>query len=271
MGSDSARPYDEAKRFAEATTVAYARTYGISAAIARIFNSYGPRMRPGDGRAIPTFIRQALTGEPITVTGDGKQTRSLCYVDDTVNGILALAASPHPGPVNIGSDTEMTVLQIATLILGLTGSASPARFIPRPPDDPSQRRPDISLARDLLRWEAAIQPADGLKRTIIRSTARRSHCGPLSPRVARSCPVLSFSSFSPPLVQADGRIRRRERLLTGARALCRRPLSRRPCVGAWWRSRIRRRRGCRVRGTWPRFADVQRSWLEDQSVTELLD
>jgi dTDP-glucose 4,6-dehydratase len=170
-------PYDEAKRFAEATTAAYARTYGTSVAIARIFNSYGPRMRPGDGRAVPTFIRQAIAGEPVTVTGDGKQTRSLCYVDDTINGILALAASPHPGPVNIGSDGEMTVLQIATLILRLTGSASPVRFISRPPDDPSQRRPDISLACDLLRWEAAIQPAEGLKRTISWFTARRSRCG----------------------------------------------------------------------------------------------
>lgn len=159
-------PYDEAKRFAEATAAAYASARGVSTAIARIFNSYGPRMRPDDGRAVPTFIRQALAGEPVTVTGDGQQTRSLCYVDDTISGILALAASPCPGPVNIGSDSEMTVLQIATMILGIIGSPSPVKFTPRPPDDPARRRPDISLARDLLQWEPAVQPADGLKRTI---------------------------------------------------------------------------------------------------------
>lgn len=159
-------PYDEAKRFAEATTAAYARTYGVSTAIARVFNSYGPRMRPGDGRAIPTFIRQALVGEPVTVTGSGQQTRSLCYVDDTIDGILALTASPHSGPVNIGSDHEMTVLQIATLILGITGSASPVQFIPLPADDPSRRRPDISRARDLLGWQAAVKPEEGLQRTV---------------------------------------------------------------------------------------------------------
>ena len=159
-------PYDEAKRFAEATAAAYARTYGVSTAIARVFNSYGPRMRPGDGRAIPTFIRQALSGEPVTVTGSGQQTRSLCYVDDTIDGILALAASPHSGPVNIGSDHEMTVLQIATLILGITRSASPVQFIPLPADDPSRRRPDISRARDLLGWQAAVKPEEGLQRTV---------------------------------------------------------------------------------------------------------
>jgi dTDP-glucose 4,6-dehydratase len=123
-------------------------------------------MRPGDGRAIPTFIRQALAGEPVTVTGSGQQTRSLCYVDDTIDGILALAASPHSGPVNIGSDHEMTVLQIATLILGITGSASPVRFIPLPADDPSRRRPDISRARDLLGWQPAVKPEEGLQRTV---------------------------------------------------------------------------------------------------------
>jgi dTDP-glucose 4,6-dehydratase len=166
-------PYDEAKRFAEATAAAYARTRGVSARIARIFNSYGPRMRPGDGRAIPTFIRQALAGEPVTITGNGQQTRSLCYADDTIDGILALAASPHPGPVNIGSDHEMTVLQIVALILDITGSASPVTFIPLPADDPSQRRPDISRATHLLGWQATVQPADGLQRTISWSASQR--------------------------------------------------------------------------------------------------
>jgi len=165
-------PYDEAKRFGEATAAAYASAYGVSTAIARIFNSYGPRMRPGDGRAVPTFIRQALAGEPVTITGNGQQTRSLCYVDDTIDGILALASSPHPGPVNIGSDHEMTVLQIATLILGLTGSSSPVRFIPRPADDPSRRRPDVSRARDLLGWRATVSPEDGLKQSVSWFTSR---------------------------------------------------------------------------------------------------
>lgn len=165
-------PYDEAKRFEEATTAAYSKTYGVSTAIARIFNSYGPRMRPDDGRAVPTFIRQALAGEPVTVTGNGQQTRSLCYVDDTIDGILALAASHHPGPVNIGSDHEMTVLQIATLVLAITGSASPVSFTPRPAGDPSRRRPDVSRARDLLGWEATVSPEHGLKQTIPWFTTR---------------------------------------------------------------------------------------------------
>jgi dTDP-glucose 4,6-dehydratase len=165
-------PYDEAKRFSEAAAAAYARTYGVSTAIARVFNSYGPRMRPDDGRAVPAFIRQALAGEPVTVTGDGQQTRSLCYVDDTVDGILALAASPHPGPGNIGSDHELTVLQIADLVLGITGSASPVSFIPRPADDPSRRRPDVSRARELLGWQASVNPQDGLKQTISWFTTR---------------------------------------------------------------------------------------------------
>ncbi len=159
-------PYDEAKRFAEAIATAYSKTYSVSIAIARIFNSYGPRMRSGDGRAIPTFIRQALAGEPVTVTGNGQQTRSICYVDDTIDGILALAGSSHPGPVNIGSDHEMTILKIATMIRDIAGSASPIQFIPRPADDPSVRRPDTTRARDLLGWEASVLPAEGLKRTI---------------------------------------------------------------------------------------------------------
>jgi dTDP-glucose 4,6-dehydratase len=158
--------YDEAKRFAEATAAAYLRVHHVNIAIARIFNSYGPRMRPGDGRAIPTFIRQALRGEPVTVAGDGHQTRSFCYVDDTIDGILALADSVHPGPVNIGSHHEMTVLQIATMIRDATGSSSPIRFVPRPADDPSLRRPDTTRARTLLGWEAGVQPAEGLRRTI---------------------------------------------------------------------------------------------------------
>jgi dTDP-glucose 4,6-dehydratase len=138
--------YDEAKRFAEALTTAYRLSRDTDTGIVRIFNSYGPRMRPNDGRAIPTFVRQALAGEPLTVTGDGSQTRSICYVDDTIRGILALAESGAPGPVNIGSPDELTVLELAELIRELTGSTSAIEHIDRPVDDPKVRRPDTTLA-----------------------------------------------------------------------------------------------------------------------------
>ncbi|WP_406674624.1 UDP-glucuronic acid decarboxylase family protein [Nonomuraea sp. N2-4H] len=158
--------YDEAKRFAESLTTAYRHARGTNTGIVRIFNAYGPRMRPFDGRAIPTFIRQALTGEPITVTGDGSQTRSICYVDDTVSGILAMAASDFAGPVNIGNPDELTMLELATLIKKLTGSSSEIRFIDRPADDPKVRRPDTTLARERLGWRAQVPAEEGLRRTI---------------------------------------------------------------------------------------------------------
>jgi dTDP-glucose 4,6-dehydratase len=158
--------YDEAKRFAEAMVSAYRRTHGVDTAIVRIFNTYGPRMRPRDGRAIPTFIRQALLGEPITVAGDGSQTRSVCYVDDLVEGLLRLLLSGEPGPMNIGNPQEIPVLQLAERIRDLTGSRSEITFVPRPEDDPTVRQPDISLARRVLRWEPAVRLDDGLRRTI---------------------------------------------------------------------------------------------------------
>jgi dTDP-glucose 4,6-dehydratase len=158
--------YDEAKRFAEALTMAYRRTHGIDTGIVRIFNTYGPRMRPDDGRAIPTFIRQALADEPITVAGDGSQTRSVCYVDDLVEGILRLAASGLPGPVNIGNPGEFTVLELAERIRDAVGSKSAIEFIERPEDDPSVRQPDISLARAELGWEPVVPLEDGLKPTV---------------------------------------------------------------------------------------------------------
>ncbi len=158
--------YDEAKRFGEALTVAEAAGHGTDCAIVRLFNTYGPRMRGHDGRAVPTFIRQALAGEPITVTGDGRQTRSLCYVDDTVRGILAMAASGLTGPVNIGNPDELTMLELARKITELTGSRSPIRFVERPADDPAVRCPDIGLARDKLQWEPRTTAAEGLTRTI---------------------------------------------------------------------------------------------------------
>lgn len=158
--------YDEAKRFGEALTSAFRHSRGLDAAIVRIFNSYGPRMRPDDGRAIPTFLRQALTGEDLTVTGDGSQTRSICHVDDTVRGIVALAFSDHPGPVNIGSPYEISMADLARLVIDLTGSSSRVRFIDRPEDDPRVRRPDTALAEDALGWRPRISIEEGLRATL---------------------------------------------------------------------------------------------------------
>ncbi|OEJ28247.1 epimerase [Streptomyces agglomeratus] len=158
--------YDEAKRFGEALTTAEADAQGTNTGIVRLFNTYGPRMRGYDGRAVPTFIRQALAGEPLTVTGDGLQTRSLCYVDDTVRGILAAAAHGMRGPVNIGNPTEITMLELARLVIELTGSSSEISYIERPTDDPAVRCPDITLARDKLEWEPRVPAEEGLRRTI---------------------------------------------------------------------------------------------------------
>ncbi|MFF7091761.1 NAD-dependent epimerase/dehydratase family protein [Streptomyces rubradiris] len=158
--------YDEAKRFAEAATTAYRTAHGVDTAIVRIFNTFGPRMRAEDGRAVPTFIRQALTGEPLTVTGDGSQTRSLCYVGDTVRGILAVAAGSHPGPVNLGNPAETTVLELAHLVRELSGAAAPIDFIDRPVDDPERRRPDIALAWEQFGWKPETDPRKGLSTTI---------------------------------------------------------------------------------------------------------
>ncbi|WP_431986457.1 NAD-dependent epimerase/dehydratase family protein [Streptomyces griseoflavus] len=158
--------YDEAKRFGEALTTAHADTHGTDACIVRLFNTYGPRMRGHDGRAVPTFVRQALAGEPLTVTGDGRQTRSLCYVEDTVAGILAAAAHGMRGPVNIGNPGEITMLDLARLVVRLTESPSEIRYIERPVDDPAVRCPDITLARDKLGWEPRVDAEEGLRRTI---------------------------------------------------------------------------------------------------------
>lgn len=158
--------YDEAKRFAEALTMSYRTKHGVNTAIMRIFNTYGPRMRPNDGRAIPNFINQALAGEPITVQGDGSQTRSLCYVDDLVEGALRLLFSDLAGPVNIGNPHEMTILELAELVRERVGSESALQFVPRAQDDPSQRQPDITLARTELGWEPRVDVHDGLRETI---------------------------------------------------------------------------------------------------------
>lgn len=158
--------YDEAKRFAEALTTAYRTTHAVDTAIVRIFNTFGERMRPNDGRAIPTFIRQALQHEPITVAGDGSQTRSVCYAGDTVDGIVRLLKSGHPGPVNIGNPRECSVLSLAEWIRNLTGSRSPITFVPRPIGDPTVRQPDITLACSVLGWSPEVSIEDGLKQTI---------------------------------------------------------------------------------------------------------
>lgn len=158
--------YDEAKRFAEALTAAHQRAGLADTRIVRIFNTYGPGMRPDDGRIVPTFACQALRGEPLTVTGDGRQTRSLCHVDDTVRGILAVAASDLPGPVNIGNPDEATVREIAERIIALAGSPSGIEYIPFPEDDPMSRCPDITLARTELGWEPEIGWQEGLAGTI---------------------------------------------------------------------------------------------------------
>ncbi len=158
--------YDEAKRFAEAMTMAYHRYHGVDTRIVRIFNTYGPRMRPNDGRVVSNFIVQALAGEPLTVYGDGSQTRSFCYVDDLIEGIIRLFERGGADPVNIGNPREFTVRELADLVLRLTGSRSQVVCRPLPTDDPKQRRPDIGQAKRLLGWEPKVPLEDGLRRTI---------------------------------------------------------------------------------------------------------
>jgi dTDP-glucose 4,6-dehydratase len=158
--------YDEAKRFAEAMTMAYHRYHGIDVRIVRIFNCYGPRMRPADGRVVSNFIVQALLGKPITIYGDGSQSRSFCYVDDLIRGFLALLDGPITGPCNIGNPGEFTVRELADVVLELTGATSEIVYEPLPEDDPTQRQPDLMLARAALGWEPTIPLREGLERTI---------------------------------------------------------------------------------------------------------
>jgi len=165
--------YDEAKRYAEALTMAYHRQQGVDTAIVRIFNTYGPRMRPHDGRAIPTFLRQALQDRPLTVFGEGNQTRSFCYVDDLIRGIVSLAESDVHTPVNIGNPDEFTLLELAKTVIEVTDSRSEIVYEALPTDDPQQRRPDIGRARDLLGWEPTIKLDEGLRRTIDQSGVER--------------------------------------------------------------------------------------------------
>jgi dTDP-glucose 4,6-dehydratase len=165
--------YDEAKRYAEALTMAYHRQQGVDTSIVRIFNTYGARMRAHDGRAIPTFLRQALHDRPLTVVGEGEQTRSFCYVDDLIRGIVALAESEVHSPVNIGNPDEFTLLELAKTVIEITDSRSEIVFEALPVDDPQQRRPDISKAKDLLGWEPEVELRDGLRRTIEQAGVER--------------------------------------------------------------------------------------------------
>lgn len=165
--------YDEAKRYAEALTMAYHRQQGVDTAIMRIFNTYGARMRPHDGRAIPTFLRQALTDRPITVFGDGSQTRSFTYVSDLIEGMIRLQESGHHEPVNIGNPNEFTLLDLAHAVIEVTGSRSEIVFEALPTDDPQIRQPDITKARDLLDWEPRVELRDGLQRTIEEAGAEK--------------------------------------------------------------------------------------------------
>jgi dTDP-glucose 4,6-dehydratase len=158
--------YDEAKRFAEAMALAYHREHGVSVALARIFNTYGPRMRVNDGRAVPAFFSAALRDEPVPIHGDGSQTRSLCYVDDLIEGLLRLAASDHVGPMNVGNAQEVTILELAKTIQRVVGSEAGQVFHPRPEDDPTVRRPDTSLIAAKLGWAAQVPLAEGLKLTL---------------------------------------------------------------------------------------------------------
>ncbi|MEL7208995.1 MAG: GDP-mannose 4,6-dehydratase, partial [Actinomycetota bacterium] len=157
--------YDEAKRFAEAMTMAYHRFHGLEVRIVRIFNVYGTRMRPGDGRVVSNFINQALRGDPLTIYGDGSQTRSFCFVEDEIRGFLALLDGPVTGPVNIGNPNEFTVRELADVVIDVTGSDSEIVHEDLPVDDPTQRRPDITVAREQLGWEPRIELREGIERT----------------------------------------------------------------------------------------------------------
>ena len=167
--------YDESKRYAEALTMAYHRQQGDDTCIARIFNTYGPRMRPNDGRAVPTFVRQALADQPLTVFGDGSQTRSFCYVDDLIEGLFRLACSGVHEPVNIGNPAEMTLTELAETVIAVTGSDSKIVFSSLPIDDPKVRQPDSTRAKELLGWEPTVALAEGLRRMVEFERNNRSH------------------------------------------------------------------------------------------------
>ena len=169
--------YDEAKRFSETLTMAYHRYHGLSVGIARIFNTYGPRLRPADGRVVSNFLVQAMNNTPITVYGDGLQTRSFCYVSDEVRGLIALADSTETGPINVGNPVEFTMLELAEIVIEITNSTSEIVFEPLPVDDPTRRKPDISLAQSLLGWAPEVELREGLRHTYESYLAQQCHLG----------------------------------------------------------------------------------------------
>jgi dTDP-glucose 4,6-dehydratase len=173
--------YDEAKRFAEALSAAYRRSAGVNVGIVRIFNTYGPGMRARDGRVVSSFITQALNGDALTIYGGGDQTRSFCYVDDLIAGIVAMLDSDVEGPVNLGNPVERTITELAEIVLGLTGSSSDIEYHPLPEDDPTRRRPDISLARSALGWEPRVDAEEGLRRTVDWFRGRPSELAAAAP------------------------------------------------------------------------------------------
>ncbi|MEU6544815.1 UDP-glucuronic acid decarboxylase family protein [Streptomyces sp. NPDC046859] len=187
--------YDEAKRYAEAVSAAYRRTHCLNVGIARIFNTYGPRMRPHDGRVVSSFITQALTGAPLTIYGDGKQTRSFCFVDDLIRGLVALLDSSEMGPFNLGNPVERTVSELAAIVLAMTGSSSEVDFHPLPVDDPVRRRPVITRAREVLGWEPEIDITEGLRRTVAYFGARPDRLGS-SAAAIRGCQSETVPSAS---------------------------------------------------------------------------
>jgi dTDP-glucose 4,6-dehydratase len=176
--------YDEAKRYAEAVTMAYARHLGVDVGIVRIFNTYGPGMRPEDGRVVTSFITQALNGDPLTIYGDGSQTRSFCYVDDLVRGLIAMLDTQVTGPVNLGNPVERSVLELARIIRDVTGSESPIEFHPLPQDDPTRRRPDTTRAEQLLGWRPEVPDTEGLRRTVDWFRSRPSEVAAAAAAVA---------------------------------------------------------------------------------------
>ncbi len=190
--------YDESKRFAEAQTAAWRRTTGLDAGIVRIFNTYGPRMRPDDGRMVPTFVAQALAGDPVTVAGDGSQTRSLCYVDDLVRGLVAFAAHGGAGPVNLGADEERTVLRVALDVVAATGSGSSVEFVGLPEDDPRRRRPDLGRAERELGWRPRTPWSEGLRETVAWFRDSRDH--------APGGPAAQGQDDSPDAITSSSRI-----------------------------------------------------------------
>ncbi|MEV0118357.1 UDP-glucuronic acid decarboxylase family protein [Streptomyces sp. NPDC050844] len=181
--------YDEAKRYAEALSMAYRRSLGVDVGIVRIFNTYGPRMRPHDGRVVSTFVRQALAGRPLTIYGDGGQTRSFCYVDDLVRGLVAMVDSGHSGPVNLGNPSERTVRELAELVRKITGSRSPIEYRPLPVDDPTRRRPVINRALEELGWVPRVTLEEGLRHTVAWFTARSGPPPAKVPALAPPQPV----------------------------------------------------------------------------------